>query len=150
MSILKNFTVVDLVKTRSASVANLKGNALKFNNQTAAELHYAPFIQVLVNPKEKQFAIRACKEGDPNAVPFSKPKEEQKHPIRVSANAIVDMIRKMAPWPAEEARNIPGIYFADEEAIVYDMHTAVAPGHKKGAGEEQQETEVGETEAVND
>lgn len=73
MSILEKFTVIDLIKTRSASVAIITGNVLKFNNQTAAELHYAPYIQVLINPKDKQFAIRGCKEDAPNAVPFSKP-----------------------------------------------------------------------------
>ena len=56
MSILSNFTVVDLIKTRSASVATITGNALKFNVQTAAELHYAPYVQVLVNPKDKPSA----------------------------------------------------------------------------------------------
>lgn len=134
MSILKDFTVVDLVKNRSASVATLAGNALKFNNQTTAELHYAPFIQVLVNPKEKQFAICACKEDDPNALPFSKPEGEQKYPVKISVSAVVDMIRKMATWPAEENRNIPGAYYADEEAIVYDMNDAYAPMPRKGRG----------------
>ena len=52
MSILEKFTVIDLIKTRSASVATITGNVLKFNNQTAGELHYAPYIQVLINPKE--------------------------------------------------------------------------------------------------
>lgn len=65
MSILSNFTVVDLIKTRSASVATITGKVLKLNIQTAAELHYAPYIQVLINPKDKQFAIRACKETPP-------------------------------------------------------------------------------------
>lgn len=78
MSILEKFTVIDLIKTRSASVATITGNVLKFNNQTAAELHFAPYIQVLINPKDKQFAIRGCKEDAPNAVPFSKPEGEQK------------------------------------------------------------------------
>ena len=73
MSILEKFTVIDLIKTRSASVATITGNVLKFNNQTASELHYAPYIQVLINPKDKQFAIRACKEDAPNAVPFIPP-----------------------------------------------------------------------------
>lgn len=77
MSILEKFTVIDLIKTRSASVATITGNVLKFNNQTAAELHFAPYIQVLINPKDKQFAIRGCKEDAPNAVPFSKPEGEQ-------------------------------------------------------------------------
>ena len=132
MSILKNFTVVDLVTTRSASVATLADTSLKFNNPTTAELHYTPFIQVLVNPKEKQFAIRACKEGDPNAMRFSKPKEKQKHAVKITANAIVDMIRKMAPWPADEVRCLPGIYFADEDVIIYDMNTAYVPVSKGG------------------
>ena len=39
MSILSNFTVVDLIKTRSASVATITGKVLKLNIQTAAELH---------------------------------------------------------------------------------------------------------------
>ena len=73
MSILDKFTVIDLIKTRSASVATITGGTLKFNNQTAAELHYVPYIQVLINPKDKQFAIRGCKEDAPNAVAFSKP-----------------------------------------------------------------------------
>ena len=62
MSILEKFTVIDLIKTRSASVATITGNVLKFNNQTAAELHYVSHIQVLINPKDKQFAIRGCKD----------------------------------------------------------------------------------------
>lgn len=132
MSILKNFTVVDLVKTRSASVATIAGNGLKFNNQTAAELHYPAFVQVLVNPKEKQFAIRVCKEGEPNAVPFSKPADEQKYAIKITSSVIVEIIRKMGNWPAEENWNVPGIYFADEEAIVYDVATAYKPAPKGG------------------
>ena len=38
MSILEKFTVIDLIKTRSASVATITGNVLKFNNQTASWL----------------------------------------------------------------------------------------------------------------
>lgn len=52
MSVLDKFTVIDLIKTRSASVATIAGSILKFNNQTATELHYAPYIQVLINPKD--------------------------------------------------------------------------------------------------
>ena len=140
MSILEKFTVIDLIKTRSASVATIAGNILKFNNQTAAELHYAPYIQVLINPKDKQFAIRACKEDAPNAIPFSKPEGEQKYQIKISAAAVVDMIRKMANWSAEDNWNVPGIFFADELALVYDVGTAYKPSPKGGwAVKRQQE-----------
>lgn len=132
MSILGKFTVIDLIKTRSASVATITGNVLKFNNQTAAELHYAPYIQVLINPKDKQFAIRGCKEDAPNAVPFSKPEGEQKYQIKISAAAVVDMIRKMANWSAEDNWNIPGIYFAEDDALIYDVNAAYRPSPKGG------------------
>lgn len=132
MSILEKFTVVDLIKTRSASVATIAGTVLKFNNQTAAELHYAPFIQVLINPKDKQFAIRACKEDAPNALAFSKPEGEQKYQIKLSCAAVTDLIRKMANWSAEDNWNVPGVYFADEEALIYDVSAAYAPSAKGG------------------
>ena len=132
MAILDKFTVVDLVRTRSASVANITGNILKFNRPTAEELCYAPYVQVLINPKGKQFAIRICKEDAPNALSFSKTENEQKTPIKISAPAVVEVIRKMAEWPAEESWNIPGIYLADENAILYDVSTAVKPVPKGG------------------
>lgn len=35
----------------------------------------------------------------------------------------MDMIRKMANWSAEDNWNVPGIFFADELALVYDVGT---------------------------
>lgn len=127
MSILEKFTVIDLMKTRSDSVATITGSYLKFNNQTAGELHYAPYVQVLINPKEKQFAIRACKTDAPSAIPFSKPEGEQKYQIKVHAVAVVDMIRKMTNWSVEDNWNVPGVYVAEEGALVYDVNTAYKP-----------------------
>ena len=132
MSILDKFTVIDLIKTRSASVATITGGVLKLNNQTAAELHYAPYIQVLINPKDKQFAIRGCKEDAPNAVAFSKSEGEQKYAVKISASAVVDMIRKMANWSAEDNWNVPGVYFAEDNALVYDVSAAYKPNPKGG------------------
>lgn len=78
----EKFTVIDLIKTRSASVCTFAGNIVKFNVQTAQELHFPEYIQFLIEPKSKQFAIRACKEDAPNAVRFSKPEGVQKAQIK--------------------------------------------------------------------
>ena len=142
MSILEKFTVIDLIKTRSASIATITGNSLKFNNQTASELRYAPYVQVLINPKDKQFAIRVCKEDAPNAIPFSKPEGEQKYPVKISAVAVVDMIRKIAGWSAEDNWNVPGIYFAEEEALVYDVSAAYKPASRGGWAAKHQKEEA--------
>ena len=46
---LEKFTVIDLIKTRSASVVTFTGNIVKFNVQTAQELNYPPFVQMLID-----------------------------------------------------------------------------------------------------
>lgn len=86
----EKFSVIDLIKTRSASVCTFAGNIVKFNVQTAQELHFPEYIQFLIEPKSKQFAIRACKEDAPNAVRFSKPEGAQKAQIKISNATVVD------------------------------------------------------------
>ncbi len=92
---LEKFTVIDLIKTRSNSVATVSGTNIRFNNPTAQELFYPPFVQLLISAKNKQFAIRDCKETDPNATKFSKPESEQKYQITVSEPTADDMIVKV-------------------------------------------------------
>lgn len=129
---LEKFTVIDLIKTRSASVVTFTGNIVKFNVQTAQELNYPAFVQMLIDAKGKQFAIRVCKEDAPNSVPFSKPKDQQKYQIKINNIMVVDMVRKLMGWSAEENWNVPGIYFADEQALVYNLESAYAPKPKGG------------------
>lgn len=144
---LEKFTVIDLIKTRSASVATLIGGAVKFNTQTAMELHYPPYVQFLIYAKDKQFAIRACAEDAPNAIKFSKPEGEQRYPIKVGFPAAVDMIRKLMGWPQDENWNIPGIYFADEQALVYDLSSAFRPTPKGGWSVKRQQEEAAQAAA---
>lgn len=127
---LEKFTVIDLVQTRSASVATISGNYIKFNHQTAAELGYPSHIQFLYLDKKQQFGIRACKEDAPNAVPFSKPADKQKGQIRITLPAVVNLIRRIAGWDSEQSWNIPGIYFAEDNGLVYDVRTAYEPAHR--------------------
>lgn len=134
---LKNFTVVELLRTRSDAVVTIKKKALRFNTNTAAELHYTPYIQVLMNAKDKQLAIRECGENDYQALPFSKPKGEQKYQLTVGCPSVTDMIRKLMDWDEEQDMNVPGVYLADEKALIFDLHSAYHPVKKGGAGSKQ-------------
>ena len=129
---LEKFTVIDILNTRSDSVAAIDGTAVKFNRRTAEELGFPPYILFLINQKDKQFAIKACKKDTPNALPFSKSSEEQKYKITVRNAVITQMIRKMAGWSAEETWNVPGILLAEEQALVYDLKAARKPEYKGG------------------
>ena len=80
----------------------------------------------------RSVAIRACKEDAPNAVRFSKPEGVQKAQIKISNATVVDMVRKLMDWTAEDNWNVPGIYFADEQGIMYALESAYAPRAKGG------------------
>ena len=144
---LEKFTVIDIIKTRSASVATLINGSVKFNTQTAMELHYPEYVQFLIQAKDKQLAIRACTEDAPNSVKFSKPEGEQRYPIKVSFPAAVDMIRKLMGWSLDENWNVPGIYFADEKALVYDLSSAFRPTPKGGWSAKRQQENAATTAA---
>ena len=128
---LKNFTVINILDTRSDSVVNINGTGLKFNMQTAQELGYPAYVQVLISPKDKQFAIRPCKENDPSAIEFSKPKGEQKYRVMVRNAVVLKSIREMAPWK-DDNWNVPGIFCAEDVAILYDLKAANKPVYKGG------------------
>ena len=69
--------------------------------------------------------------------------------LRLSAAAVVDMIRKKANWSAEDNWNIPGIYFADEQALVYNLESAYAPKAKGGwTARHEQEAAAAAAEAA--
>lgn len=139
---LEKFTIIDLIKTRSASVCTFADNVIKFNVQTCAELRYPEYIQFLFDPKSKQLAIRPCKEDAPNSVKFSKPESEQKSAIRMTQTAVTDLVCKTMGWENPNW-NIPGIYFADEQAIVYALESAYAP-KVRGSSASKREKEADE------
>lgn len=140
---LEKFTIVDLIKTRSDSVCTISGTHIKFNLATCAELRYPEYIQFLFDPTSKQLAIRSCKEDAPNSVKFSKPEGEQKSPISMSQSAVTDLVCKTMGWN-DPNWNIRGIYFADEQAIVYALESAYKPkprGTRKSKLEKKSITE---------
>ena len=47
-------------------------------------------------------------------------------------NTVVDMVRKLMDWNAEDNWNVPGIYFAEEQGIMYALESAYAPRAKGG------------------
>lgn len=85
MSVLEKFKLVELITSRTDSVATfMNGNQIKFNAATFVDLGYPEYIQLFVEEKGKQFAIKACKADAPQAIKFSKPAGEQRYPIKIS------------------------------------------------------------------
>lgn len=70
-----------------------------------------------------------------------------KYTLKINAAAVTDVIRKMANWTAGGNWNVPGICFAEENAIVYDVSTAFRPVPKGGgwAVKRQRDAALAET-----
>lgn len=133
MSVLEKFKLVELITTRTDAVATfVTGNQIKFNSATHVDLGYPAYIQLFVDEKGKQFAIKACKENDPNAMKFSKPAGEQRYPIKITCAPAANAVRKVMEWQQEQSMNVPGAIFADEGVIIFALEQAFPPVPKGG------------------
>ena len=133
MSVLEKFKLVELITTRTDAVATfITGNQIKFNSATHVDLGYPAYIQLFVDEKGKQFAIKACKENDPNAMKFSKPAGEQRYPIKITCAPAANTVRKVMEWTQEQSMNVPGAIFADEGVIIFALEQAFPPVPKGG------------------
>ena len=109
MSVLEKFKLVELITSRTDSVATfMNGNQIKFNAATFVDLGYPEYIQLFVEEKGKQFAIKACKADAPQAIKFSKPAGEQRYPIKISCAPAANAVRRVMQWAPEESWNVPG------------------------------------------
>ena len=108
------------------------GNQIKFNAATFVDLGYPEYIQLFVEEKGKQFAIKACKADAPQAIKFSKPAGEQRYPIKISCAPAANAVRRVMQWALEESWNVPGAIFGEEKVIIYSLEQAYAPVPKGG------------------
>jgi hypothetical protein len=74
---LKDFTVIEIVKTLGPLTVIIEPNKLRFVKAVVEAMEYTPYVRYLVDTKGKRFAIQLCKEKDPQAAKFSKPIAEQ-------------------------------------------------------------------------
>ena len=139
---LKNFQVIELISSKTKALLTVYSNKLKFNVYTAPDLNYAPYVQLLMDPNGKCFAIRACGKDDPNAVPFSRPADAKPYPVVVRLPAAIQQICNAMGWNDQtKYHTIPGQLFYEDKAIVFNLKDAdeftITPRKGADSGEEE-------------
>lgn len=139
---LKNFQVIELISSKTKALLTVYSNKLKFNVYTAPDLNYAPYVQLLMDPNGKCFAIRACGKDDPNAVPFSRPADAKPYPVVVRVPAAIQQICNAMGWNDQtKYHTIPGQLFYEDKAIVFNLKDAdeftITPRKGADSGEEE-------------
>lgn len=133
MSILDNFKLVELITTRTDAVVTFAGgNNIKFNSATHIDLGYPAYIQLFVDEKGKKFAIKVCKENEPQAMKYSKPAGEQRYPIKLTCAPAAKAVRKIMGWDDDAGMNVPGAIFHDEGVIIFALEQAYPVASKGG------------------
>lgn len=136
MPILDNFKLVELITTRTNAVVTfVSGNSIKFNSATHIDLGHPAYIQLYVDEKGKKFAIKACKETDPQAIKYSKPAGLQRYPITVTCAPAAKAVRRIMGWNDEQSMNAPGAIFHDEDVIIFALEQAY-PVVRRDTGEQ--------------
>ena len=88
-------------------------------------LSYPAFVQYLIDPKNRVFAVRACKSNKVKAKPFSKPREEQVTTVSSSVKAMHKAISQLIPDYTDAKRyKVEGQFFAEEKVICFPMTDA--------------------------
>ena len=143
MSVLEKFKLVELITTRTDAVVTfLSGNTIKFNAATHIDLGYPEAVQLFVDEKGKQFAIKACKETDPEAIKFSRPAGEQKYPIKITCGPAASVVRKIMEWEPNQSMNAPGAIFRDEGVIIFALEQSYVPVPKGGGWTAKRQAEA--------
>ena len=143
MSVLEKFKLVELITTRTDAVVTfVSGNIIRFNAATHVDLGYPEAIQLFVDEKGKQFAIKACKESDPEAIKFSRPAGEQKYPIKITCGPAVAVVRQIMGWGADQSMNAPGAIFRDEGVIIFALEQSFVPVPKGGGWAAKRQAEA--------
>lgn len=123
---LKGFTVIELVKPISNLTVIIDTKKVRFVKSCVEALDFSPYVHFLLDPEGKRFAVQVSDKDDPQAVRFSKTKEEQGDFAVIFQNAsLIDAVYTMLPQPDDTPRfAIDGTYVKGEKAIVFDLASA--------------------------
>lgn len=126
MKMLKNFTVIEIVKEIHTPSIIVESGKLRLTRGTVEALEYAPFVQFLFDVESKALAVQVTAEKNKQSVRFSRPKQEQKALAVVCRNEeLMSYIWGMMPeWEHNCKYKTDGVYSKDDKAVIFDLKAA--------------------------
>lgn len=130
MSLLDSFKVISLVQSVGDSIVTFEQKRIKFNRVTAEEMQYARKVRMLIDAANKRFAIQECDESDENGINFASEPGKQKYFITMHKHIVLSTVRNLMGWDSQEDYKIPGIYYPEAKAMIYDLNKATPVDHR--------------------
>ena len=130
---LSEYRVVTPTKNAMFSASELKisKTTIRFNNLTAAEMGYPPYVRLLINMDCDNLIIQACEEKEAAALPFmiGKTAEDltgQKKWISICNRMLTTAIRSKMGWNDNEVKRIIGVPWREQGAIIFNLKNVMA------------------------
>ena len=123
---LKGFTVIELVKPITNLTVIIDTKKVRFVKSCVEALDYSPYVHFLLDTEGKRFAVQVSDKDDPQAVRFSKTKDEQGDIAVICQNAsLFEVLSTMLPEEADTPRYaIDGSFLKADKAIIFDLGSA--------------------------
>ena len=140
MSILDNFDVVGVPRTFSIAEVRILKNRISFNLATASEIGYPPFVRLFISRDKTQIVLQPCAKETPNAMKFftsdfTKDGKQKKRMIPVGNRALTALVKAGIGVEMNIPLRAPGVRFADEGVIIFDLKQATDINKPNGAAE---------------
>jgi hypothetical protein len=133
-----NFEVLD-IPVHGTPDMFLNQTGVTFTKKVVEDMGYPQYVRHLLDVKKKAFAIQVCKENENRAMKFSKPKGEQKNSVEANSKGLFEALRHILgdSWHKGMRYRVPGIYFPDAKAMVFDLAAAeeLPPLRPSGSGQ---------------
>ena len=99
-------------------------NGVTFNKAVIMKLDYPAFVQLLINPENKQIAIRVCGEGDHNSTAFYKKKENSNVlSVRWNVKDLLNTLQEITGWDLSMyGYKVDGTLLKEEGAMLFDLN----------------------------
>jgi len=121
-------TRADFFNTRTQVLMSLYNNKINFNTVCTDTFGENTFIELLVNPIKRQFAIRKCSPENRNKIQFSKLSRGKYVPIVISAAAYSETMFNLMGWDTSTRYKVMGSIFRqdDDIACIFDVEDSAA------------------------
>lgn len=133
--------------------------SVRFSKNVSSVLGFPEYVKVLVNYDEKKFAIQKCDEKDEHALRFATKRPGEASAVTLRNIDLLVATQKFFEFPELDDPTriafyaLNGIYYSDDQAIVFDVETAKSGtvgkrGPKRGSHQKHPRKKKGDAEAA--
>ena len=130
-----NLQVIDVSMNMSPDIF-VNATGITFTKRVLDDLNYPAHVQYSTDVGNKVFGIKACRNIDKGATPFSKPRGEQVSTLSCANKNVLEPIREMMKgiWKNNQRYKVSG-FMLDNKTMIFVLPEGVEQEYRTGKSE---------------